>query len=308
MESSARPVETQSVTTPKFSFALPVLNGGQFLDQALSSLTEQSERDIEVIVFDNASTDDSSQIALKHARLDPRIRVLSGQRVSASDNFSRALAQTSSNFVAWAAHDDVWDANFVTTCLANFDDNVDYLSPNWWVGDTRTGKGASRGTHLLAPLSSLAADQRLLYFLNLHHQSHKCNLVYGAYRREFLFEMLAKQDLSDDGAFTAAVAYFGRGKFLDDVLFQKHHGENPWRKGLIRGIARISHQRLPRNAQVCFRSAKLESLSRIKKLFPSQRSNAEAIYDRYALMADEDFIVPEKEFRALLDASLPPDS
>lgn len=308
MESSARSVETQSVTTPKFSFALPVLNGGQFLDRALSSLAEQSERDIEVIVFDNASTDDSSQIALKHARLDPRIRVLAGQRVSAPKNFSRALAHTSSNFVAWAAHDDVWDPDFVTTCLVHLGDDVDYVSPNWWVGDTRTGKGASRSVHLLAPLSYLAADERLLYFLNLHHQSHKCNLVYGAYRREFLSQMLAKQDLSDDGAFAAAVSYFGRGKFLNDVLFQKHHTGNPWRKSLIGALAKVSNQRLPRNAQIQFRSAKAQSLSRLASLFPRQHANAEAIYRSYKLMTDSDFIVSEKELRALLEASPPPGS
>lgn len=288
---------------PKFSFALPVLNGGAFLNRALSSLTDQSEDDIEVIVFDNASTDDSSQLAHERARLDSRIRVFSGQRVSAADNFSRALEKTSSEFVAWAAHDDLWDANFVRTCLNHLNGEIDFVSPNWWVGDTRTSKGVSRNVHLLQPLSSLAANHRLLYFLNLHHQSHKCNLVYGAYRRQFLTEILAKQDLSDDGAFTAAVTCFGQGLFLNDILFHKHHVEHLWRRILVRTTAQLSYQRLPKNAQHRFQSAKVESLSRIKKLFPRQHADADKIYKSYTLIASSDFILPYSELMAMLNIS-----
>ncbi len=62
--------------TPLVSVIMANFNGGRFLADALASVTAQSLRDIEVIVIDDASTDNSCEMVQQAAASDARIRLL----------------------------------------------------------------------------------------------------------------------------------------------------------------------------------------------------------------------------------------
>src|SRR5213076_1335599 len=59
---------------PTVSIGLPVFNGEKYLDEALRSILAQSFRDFELIICDNASTDQTRAICEGYAAIDPRIR------------------------------------------------------------------------------------------------------------------------------------------------------------------------------------------------------------------------------------------
>ena len=61
---------------PLLSVTVTNFNYGRFLDQNLSSIRNQTFDDLEVIVVDNASTDNSLEVIERHASEDPRIRVV----------------------------------------------------------------------------------------------------------------------------------------------------------------------------------------------------------------------------------------
>jgi succinoglycan biosynthesis protein ExoO len=55
-------------------------NGGRFLADALSTVAGQSLRNIELIVIDDASTDNSRDLVEKAAAIDPRIRLIVSEK------------------------------------------------------------------------------------------------------------------------------------------------------------------------------------------------------------------------------------
>jgi glycosyltransferase involved in cell wall biosynthesis len=58
------------------SVVIPCYNYGHFLPDAISSaLDDQSDSDVRVLVIDDASTDDSAEVAAKIAATDPRVQV-----------------------------------------------------------------------------------------------------------------------------------------------------------------------------------------------------------------------------------------
>ncbi len=59
---------------PFFSVCLPTYNMGSYIAEAIQSVLDQSFRDFELIVHDNASTDDTEQIVAGFS--DPRIRYI----------------------------------------------------------------------------------------------------------------------------------------------------------------------------------------------------------------------------------------
>ncbi len=62
------------MTSPKVSVCIDSFNYGRFLPEAIESVLGQSFQDIEVIISDDCSTDDSFAIAQRYAEQDSRIR------------------------------------------------------------------------------------------------------------------------------------------------------------------------------------------------------------------------------------------
>jgi hypothetical protein len=61
---------------PKLSIIMPVFNVGPYLDTCILSVRYQTYKNFELIIVDDASTDNGREIIRMHAELDNRIRVI----------------------------------------------------------------------------------------------------------------------------------------------------------------------------------------------------------------------------------------
>ena len=59
---------------PRVSVCLPVRNGVRTMRTALDSALSQDFRDLEVVICDNASDDETPEILREYASRDPRVR------------------------------------------------------------------------------------------------------------------------------------------------------------------------------------------------------------------------------------------
>ena len=60
----------------KVSVIMPSLNVGEYIDECISSVTNQTLKEIEIICIDAGSTDNTLDILKKHAKKDSRITIL----------------------------------------------------------------------------------------------------------------------------------------------------------------------------------------------------------------------------------------
>ena len=67
---------------PLVSVIVPAFNAAAYLGAALDSVRAQTVRDLEIIVIDDGSSDDTAAIARMHASEDPRVRVLPREKPS----------------------------------------------------------------------------------------------------------------------------------------------------------------------------------------------------------------------------------
>ena len=63
------------LSAPKVSVVMSAYNAAAYLDEAVSSILDQTFRDFEFIIINNGSTDDTGPILDKYQKLDSRIRV-----------------------------------------------------------------------------------------------------------------------------------------------------------------------------------------------------------------------------------------
>ena len=65
---------------PKITVIMPIYNGGQYLYYSLRSIQNQQMKDIEIIIIDDCSMDDSLEIIEKYMKEDPRIRLIKNEK------------------------------------------------------------------------------------------------------------------------------------------------------------------------------------------------------------------------------------
>jgi hypothetical protein len=107
---------------PKVTVGIPVFNGENFLEQAITSFLSQTLKDFELIISDNASSDDTDQIIRTYAKTDPRIRhYRNDHNVGSSKNYTRVFEEARGQYFKWAAHDDCYAPTYLENCVAALD-------------------------------------------------------------------------------------------------------------------------------------------------------------------------------------------
>lgn len=107
---------------PKVSVGVPVYNGEPYLADALQSLADQTFRDFEVIIADNASTDDTQGICEAFVTGDPRFQYLRQTRNrGAAKNYNDTLHRARGEYFKWATDDDLIAPTFLEKCVGAFE-------------------------------------------------------------------------------------------------------------------------------------------------------------------------------------------
>ncbi|NET35725.1 MAG: glycosyltransferase family 2 protein [Cyanothece sp. SIO1E1] len=103
---------------PTVSIGLPVYNGEQYLREALDSILAQTFSDFELIISDNASTDDTQAICEQYAAKDKRIRYYrQEQNRGAAWNFNYVFELAQGEYFKWSAHDDLCSSELLAKCV-----------------------------------------------------------------------------------------------------------------------------------------------------------------------------------------------
>ncbi len=95
----------QSPSAPRVSVIINVHNGDAYLESAISSILNQTFRNIELIVVDDGSTDRSAEIA--QGQSDPRLRLVQTQvNLGIPKSINLGIAQARGEFIAHQDADD----------------------------------------------------------------------------------------------------------------------------------------------------------------------------------------------------------
>ena len=101
------------------SVIMPLYNCERFVAQALDSALAQTWRDLEVVIVDDGSTDNSAAIADRYARAYPdKIRVIHQCNEGVCHARNTAMAAASGDCFALLDADDVWLPHHLQACVA----------------------------------------------------------------------------------------------------------------------------------------------------------------------------------------------
>lgn len=93
--------------TPLVSIIIPAFNRAGYLPETLESALCQSVTDIECIVVDDGSTDDTANVVDRFLRRDPRVKYLSQHNSGPSAARNHGLSQSRGQFIQFLDSDDI---------------------------------------------------------------------------------------------------------------------------------------------------------------------------------------------------------
>ena len=111
------------------SIIVPVYNSSSFLEKCIDSLISQTYKDIEIILFDDGSRDNSFDICKTYAVKDSRLKIFSRENKGVSQTRLDAFHNSNGEYITFVDADDYVEDNYVSLMVEHLErENVDVVS------------------------------------------------------------------------------------------------------------------------------------------------------------------------------------
>jgi glycosyltransferase involved in cell wall biosynthesis len=107
---------------PRVSVIIPIYNAQNYLEQCIDSVVNQTVKNIEIILVDDESTDDSGKMCDEWRKRDSRINVVHIKKSGVSNARNKGIQLANSKYIMFVDSDD-WIKNTMVDVLLNKIDN-----------------------------------------------------------------------------------------------------------------------------------------------------------------------------------------
>jgi glycosyltransferase involved in cell wall biosynthesis len=203
---------------PLVTVGVPVYNGAEHLRHTLDSLLEQDYPRMEILISDNASTDDTAEIAREYVRTYPNIIYhRHPENLGSAVNFTTLTEMARGKYFMWAATHDKWTSSIVSRAVdvMERDQNVHvcYAVPYWLMAD---GTEVPIDTTLIDTRSSTKVARFVITIWSLT----ACPQIYGVHRLSSIRQMMpCRKMFGPDTYIIARLACKGAFAVLHDQKF-----------------------------------------------------------------------------------------
>lgn len=213
---------------PRVSVAVPVYNGHRYVRATLDSLLAQTYQDFELIVCDNASTDETERICREYAGKDPRVVYTRADRnLGPAWNFNRGVELARGEFFKWNAADDVCAPEFLQKCIDVLDAEPDVVVAYPRTRMIDSSGAVTREYSYELDYSPTQPSTRLRRLMCVRHKDHGAHELYGVMRTAALkaagpFGRFVRAD----SVLLARLCLLGRFKRVEEFLFYNRDHED----------------------------------------------------------------------------------
>jgi glycosyltransferase involved in cell wall biosynthesis len=118
---------------PRLSIGLPVYNGERYVAESIEALLGQTYTDFELIISDNASTDDTGDICRRYEKEDSRVSYFrQPHNIGLAPNHNFVVEAARGELFKWAANDDLYGRELLERCVEALDEHRDVVLAHSW--------------------------------------------------------------------------------------------------------------------------------------------------------------------------------
>jgi glycosyltransferase involved in cell wall biosynthesis len=213
---------------PLISVALCTYNGEKYIADQLESILRQTYTNLEIVIVDDNSADNTFDIISRYAAQDSRIKCFKNDvNLGFNKNFEKALSLTNGRYIAISDQDDIWLPGKLQTLL-------DHISTNWLIFSNSSFLDAAKPGRLLKGFKMPVSYKA---FLLRNYVTGHTALI----NREFLDYVLPfPSNGFYDWWMGFVAAYYHKITFCDEMLtYYRVHSESVIQKRLNSGKVQL---------------------------------------------------------------------
>ena len=199
---------------PKISIVLPTFNGERWLAESITSIINQSEKDWELIIVNDCSTDGTLNIAENFSKLDHRIKIISNptnKKLPASLNIGFNVAK--GEYLTWTSDDNIYKSNALSKLVSYLETHpdVDMISMD--------AEFIDENNNFIKRFSDYFKYRRNAQYLMV-----ACNVGPAFMYTRHIQSIVGKYDETkfcvEDYEYWCRIAINGKIDYVDDVIYQ----------------------------------------------------------------------------------------
>ncbi len=204
---------------PLVSIGIPTYNRAHTLGKAVTSILNQNYDNIEIIISDNASTDNTEELCHEMMNAESRIKYIRhAENQGPYPNFEACRDAAHGKYFMWVASDDEMAPEVLHAYVNFMENNPDYVTVIGKINYWRNGiiEYCEEGLSL----EHYDPSRRVFQYYSKVVQGA---LWYGLHRNSRIRRTPVKTNLAGDWHFVAANAFKGKIKNLDVVGYNKDY-------------------------------------------------------------------------------------
>jgi glycosyltransferase involved in cell wall biosynthesis len=116
------------MSKPLVSIILPTHNGSRFIKKSIESCLSQSYKNLELIVVDDCSTDDTDVIVEEYIKADNRVKLIRNQKnLKLPLSLNKGFDAASGEFLTWTSDDNYYSDHAIETMVDFLIHNQDHV-------------------------------------------------------------------------------------------------------------------------------------------------------------------------------------
>jgi glycosyltransferase involved in cell wall biosynthesis len=206
---------------PLVSVCIPTYNRAQKLYRCVMKLLECDYRNIEIIISDNGSTDETAAVCETLRKSDHRVichRHPSNRGIT--ENFEFSKRQANGKYFLWNADDDYLDADYIRKCVNALDNDANLMCAYGLSAFYTSDNEILHYGEQVEPNSKSSTLRVLTYLWQVADNSIFC----GVYRTDPLRNCILPNILAGDWAWIAGVVSLGKVHRVPNTLVHREYG------------------------------------------------------------------------------------
>lgn len=207
----------------RITIAIPVFNDQEYIARCINSALEQSSELVKIIIADNNSTDNTSQICQSYANKHEHIKYIRhGTNIGGFENFRYLSEQCDTDYFMWLASDDWISKDFIEESYKFLSANNDYV-----LATATSAYYDSISNNFLFATSTSSIESNdsnhraIEYIKNLTDNSE----FYGLYRTSAI-KLERHKVIGSDWLWGIKTAFKGKIKSIPNALIHRNYKWN----------------------------------------------------------------------------------
>jgi glycosyltransferase involved in cell wall biosynthesis len=232
------------MSTINVSIGLPVYNGENYISKAIESVLNQTYENLELIITDNQSTDQTEKICREYAKKDKRVRYYRNKNnYGARYNYNKVFLLSKGKYFSWISHDDLIANNFIEKCISVLEKDKSVI-----LCHSRTAKINESGEMIgnydeRGNKIRISSKKTYVRFGDLIKEENPCWWIFGLMRRNVLEKTVLFGNFENsDRNLLAELSLQGRFFEIPEYLFFRRDHPEAYTSKYVDGKINLEEQ------------------------------------------------------------------